>query len=88
MKSTEGQQDSEPESRVQDTGKPNVHVQTRPDIEELLRDTPRLEAAIRRAVIQAIQMHKRAGNPIAVWREGKVVWLSPEEIPDAPDESP
>ena len=60
----------------------------RPDIDQLLKDSRQMDAMLRRAVIQAIQMHKRAGNPIAVWREGKVVWLSPEEIPDAPDESP
>jgi hypothetical protein len=53
----------------------------------LLKDTRRLDAMLRRAVIQAVQTHKRAGNPIAVWRDGKVVWLSPEEIPDAPKES-
>ncbi|MBS1223028.1 MAG: hypothetical protein H6R23_2648 [Proteobacteria bacterium] len=60
---------------------------TRSDIDQLLKDTRRLDAMLRRAVIQAVQTHKRAGNPIAVWRDGKVVWLSPEEIPDAPKES-
>jgi len=29
-------------------------------------------------------MHKKLGNPIAVWRNGKVVILPPEEIPDSP----
>jgi hypothetical protein len=28
-----------------------------------------------------LRMRKRAGNPIAIWRDGKVVWLAPEEIP-------
>jgi hypothetical protein len=33
-------------------------------------------------------MHKRAGNPIAVWRDGQVVWLSPEEIPVSLEPTP
>ena len=58
------------------------------DLEQILSDDNKIEMAVRRAVREAITRHKRAGNPIAVWREGKVVWLSPEEIPDAPDEYP
>ena len=61
---------------------------TRSDIDQLLKDTRRLDAMLRRAVIQAVQTHKQAGNPIAIWRDGKVVWLRPEEIPDAPEEAP
>ena len=33
------------------------------------------------AVALAIEEHRRLGNPIAVWRDGKVVWIPPEEIP-------
>jgi hypothetical protein len=33
------------------------------------------------AVREALLRHKRLGNPVAVWREGRVVWLRPEEIP-------
>lgn len=58
------------------------------DLEQILSDDSKIEMAVRRAVREAITRHKRAGNPIAVWRGGKVVWLSPEEIPDAPEESP
>jgi hypothetical protein len=25
-------------------------------------------------------MHARAGNPVAAWEDGKVVWLGPEEV--------
>jgi hypothetical protein len=32
-------------------------------------------------------MHKRMGNPIAVWENEQVVWIAPEEI-DVPDEEP
>jgi hypothetical protein len=26
-------------------------------------------------------MHRRLGNPIAVWRDGRVVWIPPDQIP-------
>jgi hypothetical protein len=46
-----------------------------------VEDVPRILAAMRRAVREAVLEHKRLGNPIAVWREGRVVWLQPDEIP-------
>ncbi len=54
------------------------------DLEQILADHGKIEAALRAAVQAAIAQHKRAGNPIAVWRDDKVVWLSPEEIPEPP----
>ena len=48
---------------------------------ERVEDVPRILAAMRRAVREAVLEHKRLGNPIAVWREGRVVWLRPDEIP-------
>ncbi len=53
-----------------------------PDLDAILADTGRIEAALRSAVRGALRDHKRAGNPIAVWRDGRVVWLAPEEIPE------
>jgi hypothetical protein len=38
------------------------------------------EMALKEAVAEAIAEHKRQGNPIAVWRNGKAVWIPPEEI--------
>jgi hypothetical protein len=52
------------------------------DIDAILADTGKIKAALRIAVRDALRDHKRAGNPIAVWRNGGVVWLSPEEIPE------
>ncbi|HEY7294159.1 MAG TPA: hypothetical protein VH916_03915 [Dehalococcoidia bacterium] len=46
------------------------------------RDTDRILKAMDEAVRAAILDHKRAGNPIAIWRDGQVVWLSPDEIPE------
>ncbi len=25
--------------------------------------------------------HKQAGNPVCTWRDGKVVWVEPKDIP-------
>jgi hypothetical protein len=36
---------------------------------------------MRRAVREALLRHKRLGNAVAVWRNGKVVWIPPDEIP-------
>jgi len=48
---------------------------------ERIRDLPRILRALRQAVREALEGHRRAGNPIAVWRDGRVVWIPPEEIP-------
>lgn len=50
-------------------------------------DPERIERALRAAVRDALQRHKRDGDPVAVWREGRVVWLPPDEIPTLVDES-
>lgn len=40
-----------------------------------------MEAAVNRAVRDALRIHKKLGNSIAVWQDGKVVILQPHEIP-------
>ena len=35
---------------------------------------------LQKAVAQALLLHKRLGNPIATWKDGKVVIVPPEEI--------
>ena len=52
----------------------------KPDIEALFADGREIDAAIAKAVREAILEHKRAGNPIAVWQDGRVVWIPPDEI--------
>jgi hypothetical protein len=39
-----------------------------------------IERVFRLAVNDALRMHKRLGNPIATWKDGKVVIVPPEEI--------
>jgi len=40
-----------------------------------------VEEVFRRAVRQALWKHKQLGQSIAVWRDGKIVIVPPEEIP-------
>jgi len=47
-------------------------------------ESERIIAAVKKATAEAVRMHKKLGNPIAVWRDGKVVILQPEQIPDSP----
>ena len=46
----------------------------------VFEDTKEISRRFTVAVREALLDHKRAGNPIAVWREGKVVIIPPEEI--------
>lgn len=43
-------------------------------------DRDLIEAAIRKAVRRAVWEHKMLGNPVCTWRDGKVVWIQPEDI--------
>jgi hypothetical protein len=47
---------------------------------ELLADTTVITAALQRAVREAVLQHARAGFPVSTMRDGKVVWIPPEEI--------
>lgn len=38
------------------------------------------EVALKQAVAEAIADHKRSNNPIAVWRQGRVILIPPEDI--------
>ena len=44
------------------------------------READAIELAAQQAVAEALAMHKRLGNPIAVWENGAVRWIPPEEI--------
>lgn len=57
------------------------------DIRHIMLETDLVGRALRKAVVNAMIRHKRPGNPIVVWREGKVVWIPAEEI-EIPDLEP
>ena len=50
-------------------------------ITEAFANPERITQALAQGVRDALLKHKQAGNPVVVWRDGKIVWLKPEEIP-------
>jgi hypothetical protein len=57
-----------------------MSAKIRVDKQLFLEHGKAVEDVLRRAVNQALLMHKRAGNPIATWKDGKVVLIPPDEI--------
>jgi hypothetical protein len=53
---------------------------TGPSVADLLRNRALIAAAIGRAVEEAILTHARAGQPVATWQGGQVVWVPPAEV--------
>lgn len=47
----------------------------------------KIHTGAKAAVSQALERHRKLGEPVAIWQEGKVVVLSPGEIPQAQQES-
>lgn len=43
-------------------------------------DGEKIDLVFRAAVRNALRRHKKARNPVAIWRDGKVVILKPNEI--------
>lgn len=54
----------------------------RPNLDALIEDDDAALVAMREAVRRAIVEHKRLGLPIVVARDGQVVRIPPEEIPE------
>jgi len=46
----------------------------------LIEQGSRIDRVFRKAVREALLKHKQAGNPVAVWQDGKVVILQPNDI--------
>lgn len=55
-------------------------AQLQDKIEEVIADRDRIALALAEGVEDALRRHKQAGNPIVVMKDGKMVWLKPEEI--------
>lgn len=54
------------------------------NIRAILKNKDLVERAIGKGVAEALWRHKRLGQSITVWQDGRVVRLSAEEIPDLP----
>lgn len=55
--------------------------QPKRDITQLFKERTEIDKALALAVQDALWRHKQLGCPVVVWRDGKVVWIPPEEIP-------
>jgi imidazolonepropionase-like amidohydrolase len=55
-------------------------------IDEIFADGTLIDLALKQAVQEALLRHKQAGNPVVAWRDGKIVWIPPEEIAVPEDE--
>ena len=49
-------------------------------IEELLQDDELLNAATAKGVRDALERHRRAGHSVPEWKDGRVVWVTTEEL--------
>jgi len=54
----------------------------KPDIAAIFADSKAIERAMTLAVRETVLRHKRLGQSVFTWRDGKVVEIPPEEIPD------
>jgi hypothetical protein len=54
------------------------------DISRLFRERTPIDEAMAAAFREAVLQHKRAGQPLVVWRDGKTVLIPADEI-EIPD---
>jgi hypothetical protein len=52
------------------------------------RDMKGSRAAMIRAARRAAELAKQYDQPLLLWRDGQVVRVRPDELPDLPDEAP
>jgi hypothetical protein len=50
------------------------------DIAKAFADDKLILRALKKAVREAMIRHRQAGCPVVVWRNGKSVWIPPEDI--------
>jgi hypothetical protein len=50
------------------------------DVRAIMLDGTAVQRAHREAWVKTLDRHKRLGNPIVVWRDGKALWIPAEEI--------
>ena len=56
------------------------NIQLKENSPTLLSKGEKIDKVFETAVRKALKRHKDAGNSIAVWRNGKVVILTPDQI--------
>ena len=56
---------------------------SKPDIDKLVKDSHAMTRAMREGVAAELRRKKRLGYPIVVWRDGAVVEIPAEDIPES-----
>lgn len=56
---------------------------SRPNIDELIKDGEAMTRAMRAGVAEEIRRKKALGYPIVVWRDGEVVEIPAEDLPES-----
>jgi hypothetical protein len=57
-----------------------VKEEHRDKITAAFADPEKITQALAKGVRDALLKHKQAGNPIVVWRNGRAVWIDPNDI--------
>lgn len=55
-------------------------IRKRQTIAEIFEEGRLIDRAVELAARDAVLLHKRMGKPMPVWRDGRTVWIQPEEI--------
>lgn len=52
-----------------------------PSPSERVLDGERILTALRAAAREALLLHKQLGHPVVVWKDGRVQWIPPQDLP-------
>lgn len=55
------------------------------EIAERFDDNENIHRVLQKSIHEAVLKHKKLGNPVCTWKNGKVVWIQPEDICIDPD---
>ena len=58
-----------------------MKVKKRKSIAQLFAEGRPIDAAMNKAAQAARRLHRQAGQPLVVWRNGATVLVAPEDIP-------
>ncbi len=50
-------------------------------ISQIMNDPEKVREIIQAGINADLLKHKQAGNPVCGWKNGKVYWIKPENIP-------
>ncbi len=54
--------------------------------QKLVKLSDRIDAGVKAVIAEAIEKHRRLGQSIRIWRDGKIVTLTAAEIPPLSNE--